>query len=195
MTARGELASWAFPARLDTKPAPDVNSPAPSVAEISFPRKDGKPVVIAFLRHCGCPFAEKIFLNLRRLAEERQDVQFIAVSHSDQISTDHWTESIGGAGNVQIIVDNEKKIYAQYGLGVASFWHVLNPWSMAEVFRLAFQEKIKNRPTETGTRWQISGMFAIDASGIVKYSHPSQTTDDMGDPAAALEAVQSTAKL
>lgn len=134
-------------------------------------------------------------MNLRKLAEEHKDVHFIAVSHSDKPSTDTWTESIGGAGDVEIVVDDARKIYAAYGLGVASFWHVLNPWSMGEVFRLATQEKIKNRPTQSGTRWQTSGMFAIDASGVVKYSHPSKTTDDLGDAVAAVDAVQASAKL
>lgn len=96
---------------------------------------------------------------------------------------------------MEVVVDNKREIYGKYGLGIASFWHVLNPWSMGEVFRLAREEKIANRPTESGTRWQTSGVFAIDSAGTVKYSHPSKTTDDLGDPAAAAEAVKESAKL
>lgn len=121
-------------------------------------------------------------------------MECIAVSHSDKPSTDKWVESVGGAGNVQIVVDDGRKIYAQYGLGVASFWHVLNPWSLGEVFRLAREEKIANRPTESGTRWQTSGVYAVDASGTVQYSHPSQTTDDLGDLEAAVQSVTHAAQ-
>lgn len=96
---------------------------------------------------------------------------------------------------MEVVVDDERKIYGRYGLGVASFWHVLNPWSLGAVFKMAREEKIANRPTESGTRWQTSGVFAVDASGTVKYSHPSQTTDDLCDPEAAVKAVQSSAKL
>ena len=120
-------------------------------------------------------------------------MQCIAVSHSDKPSTDKWVESVGGAGDVQVVVDHERKIYALYGLGVASFWHVLNPWSLGAVFTMARQEKIVNRPTESGTRWQTSGVFAVDASGTVKYSHPSQTTDDLGDLEAAVQSVANAA--
>jgi hypothetical protein len=119
----------------------------------------------------------------------------VAVSHSSQDSTDKWVESVGGAGDVQVIVDDEREIYAQYGLGIASWWHVLNPWSLGAVITLARQDKIKNRPTESGTRWQTSGVFAVDSSGIVKYSHPSRTTDDLGDLDAAVKAVQGAARL
>lgn len=122
-------------------------------------------------------------------------MQCIAVSHSDKPSTDKWVESVGGAANVQVIVDSERKIYGQYGLGVASFWHVLNPWSLGAVFTMAREEKIANRPTESGTRWQTSGVYAVDASGVVKYSHPSATTDDLGDLEAAVKSIKKSTNI
>ena len=139
--------------------------------------------------------AEKTFLILRKLAQDHRGIQFIAVSHSDKSSTDRWIESIGGDSGVEVIVDNERHIYSQYGLGVASFWHVLNPWSLGSVFKMAREEKIVNRPTESGNRWQTSGVFAVDASGVVKYAHPAQTSDDLGDPEAAVKALQNDGKL
>jgi hypothetical protein len=132
---------------------------------------------------------------LRKQAEENKDVHCVAVSHSDKTSTDKWVESVGGAGDVVVVVDADRKIYGQYGLGVASFWHVLNPWSLGAVFTMAKEEKIKNRPTESGTRWQTSGVYAVDSSGVVRYSHPSATTDDLGDLEAAVQSVRSTAKM
>jgi hypothetical protein len=101
---------------------------------------------------------------------------------------------VGGAGDIEVIVDADRKIYGQYGLGVASIWHVLNPWSLGAVFTLARDEKIKNRPTESGTRWQTSGVYAADAQGVVRYSHPSATTDDLGDLEAAVQSVKASSR-
>lgn len=129
------------------------------------------------------------------MASDHKDVQCIAVSHSDKDHTEKWVESVGGAGNIQIIVDDQRQIYGAYGLGISSFWHVLNPWSLGAVFKLGREQNIWNRPTESGSRWQSSGVYAVDASGIVRYSHPSQTTDDLGDFEEALKSLKPEAKL
>ena len=134
-------------------------------------------------------------MALRKVAAANKDVHCVAVSHSDQESTDRWVESVGGPGDVRVIVDHSRNIYAAFGLGVSSWWHVLNPWSMATVFKLGREEKIWNRPTESGSRWQTAGEFAVDSSGVVHYSHPAQTTDDLADFQAALRSVKSIPKL
>lgn len=152
------------------------------------------PLYVFILYHSKCYFlistvAEQTFLSLRKIAEARSDVHFIAVSHSDKTSTDKWLEAVGGAGNVEIIVDHERKLYGQYGLGVSSAWHVLNPWSMADVFKLARTEKIANRPTESGTRWQTAGTFAMDASGEVQYVHIAKQASDNGNFEKAMKSL------
>ena len=158
--------------------------------------------VLVWQLPCPCYFnshslpvvAEKTFLSLRQIASSNKDVHCLAISHSDQASTDRWVESVGGSGDVEVIVDHDRKLYAAYGLGVSSWWHVLNPWSMANVFKLGREEKIWNRPTESGSRWQSAGEFAVDGSGIVQYSHPGQTTDDLADFQAAVKSVRSASK-
>lgn len=134
-------------------------------------------------------------MSLRKVAAANKDVHCVAVSHSDQDSTDRWVESVGGSGDVQVIVDPERNIYAAFGLGVSSWWHVLNPWSMTTVFKLGREENIWNRPTESGSRWQTAGEFAVDSSGVVRYSHLAQTTDDLADFQSAPRSVRSTPKL
>lgn len=134
--------------------------------------------------------AEKTFLLLRKVSEARSDVHCIAVSHSEKAATEKWLEAVGGAGNVEIVVDHERKLYGQYGLGVASAWHVLNPWSMADVFKLAREERIKNRPTESGTRWQTAGTFAIDSHGEVQYVQVAQQASENGDFDKALHSLE-----
>jgi hypothetical protein len=43
---------------------------------------------------------------------------------------------LGGAWNVQLVVDEERAIYAAWGLGVASsVWYVLNPTSQVQAWK------------------------------------------------------------
>jgi hypothetical protein len=88
-----------------------------------------------------------------------------------------------------MIVDDERNMYADWGLGVSSFWHVLNPWSLYSVYTLGKQKGVWNRPTESGTRWQISGSFAVDAEGVVRWSRPSASADEVPDFGEALRAL------
>lgn len=53
--------------------------------------------IIAFVRHCGCPFAEK---EIRMLGEVRKrhderEVQIVVVQHSDEGQTREWWSTIG----------------------------------------------------------------------------------------------------
>lgn len=91
-----------------------------------------------------------------------------------------------------VIVDSERELYAQWGLGVSSAWHVLNPLSMYSVFKLGKQEKIWNRPTESGSRWQTSGSFAVDSEGIVRWASVAKAADDIPNFSEALSALDVT---
>jgi hypothetical protein len=88
-----------------------------------------------------------------------------------------------------MIIDDERKMYAEWGLGVSSLWHVLSPWSMYEVFKLGKQEGVWNRPTESGTRWQSAGSFAVDGDGVVKWSRPSNSVGNVPNFTEALQAL------
>jgi hypothetical protein len=126
-------------------------------------------------------------------ARHKEDIHFVAVSHSDRASTDHWLASLPKFSenmDVDIIVDDQRQIYAQWGLGVSSIWHVLNPWSLVSVYRLGRQEGIYNRPTESGTRWQTSGSFAVDGQGKVTWSQPSASADEVPDFDEALKSLR-----
>lgn len=133
--------------------------------------------------------AEKTFKQIRQLAHKTPEVNFVAVSHSDQESTDKWIISIGGQWEVQVIVDADRELYAKYGLGASSAWHVLNPWSMYSVYKLGKAENIWNKPTESGNRWQTSGNFAVDKDGVMKWSKVAQTADDIPNFTDALKAL------
>jgi AhpC/TSA antioxidant enzyme len=136
--------------------------------------------------HISCPVAEKTFDELRRAAAKNPEVRFIAVSHSSEDATEKWVIAVGGEWDVEVIVDAERELYARWGLGISSLWHVLNPWSLYSVYKLASGEKIKNRPTESGSRWQTSGSFAVDQDGIVRWSRVAKHADDIPDVQEAL---------
>lgn len=100
---------------------------------------------------------------------------------------------MGGQWDLKVIVDADRELYAQWGLGVSSLWHVLNPWSFYSLYRLAFHEKISNRPTESGNRWQTSGSFAVDREGIVRWSRVAKNADEIPDFNEALKALETKA--
>jgi len=90
---------------------------------------------------------------------------------------------------VKVVVDAEREVYAQWGLGVSSAWHVLNPWSMYSLYKLGTTEKIWNKPTESGNRWQTAGSFAVDGEGAVRWTRAAKAADDVPDFNEALKAL------
>ena len=78
------------------------------------------------------PVAQQSFLLLRALALRQSPgrntpITFIAVSHSSAAATQKWIDMLGGTrGVVKVIVDEERAIYAAWGLGTGSAWYVLN---------------------------------------------------------------------
>jgi len=90
---------------------------------------------------------------------------------------------------VKVIVDAERKNDAEWGLGVSSVWHVLNPQSLYSVYKLDKREGIWNRRTESGNRWQTSGSFAVDKEGIVRWENVSNTADDVPNFEDGVEAL------
>ncbi|KAF4927467.1 hypothetical protein CGCVW01_v002508 [Colletotrichum viniferum] len=185
MTLTQEFWSWITPAQGGPISAsPELGHAAPTTSQVPFPRSDSKPTVIAFLRHCGCPFAEKTFLRLRDAAGRYRDVKFIAVSHSSELHTSKWLAEVGGVGDtnpVDVVVDEDRTVYAKWGLGISSFLHVLSPGELSEVFSLAWNEGIKNRPTESGNRWQTSGAWAVNEGGIIVWGHAAKGASEIPD--------------
>ncbi|PQE05432.1 Thioredoxin-like fold protein [Rutstroemia sp. NJR-2017a BVV2] len=190
MTLQQEFNSWLTPTAVDVQPAPEIGSKAPSSERLTFPHPDGKPTIITFLRHCGCPFAEKSFLTFRALANTHPNINFIAISHSTSSSTDNWVISLGGSWSVEVIVDESRELYAQWGLGTSSAWHVLNPWSLWGAYSLGKGEGIWNRPTESGTRWQTAGSWAVDGEGVVRWGGAAKAADEVQDFKEAVRVLE-----
>jgi hypothetical protein len=152
-------------------------------------RPDGRPLVLAFLRHTGCPFAEATFRAVRDLAEREPELRLVAVSHASDVSTSEWCDAVaGGTGPVELVIDENRRLYAAWGLGRSSLAHFMGPHSLREVTRLA-RQGIRNRHPQ-GTRWQTAGTFALGPDLTVRWVHIPIHAGELPDLAAAARAVE-----
>ncbi|KAI1264073.1 hypothetical protein F5Y18DRAFT_95262 [Xylariaceae sp. FL1019] len=190
MSFAQELDSLRTPPKKDVKPVPEAGTPAPKHPNLELPTD--KATIIVFLRHCGCPFAEKTFKALTRLSTQHPEIHFLAVSHSSSESTERWVVSVGGNWDVQVLIDEERDLYALFGLPTSSTWHVLSPIALYNTLQLGKQEGVWNRPTESGNRWQTAGAFAIDKDNIVRWKWVANRADDLADLDKAVLALGST---
>ncbi|KAH6624761.1 hypothetical protein B0J18DRAFT_429201 [Chaetomium sp. MPI-SDFR-AT-0129] len=169
-------------------PVPQAGDRAPSLGDqVHFP--SDKPVLVVFLRHCGCPFAEKTFRTLSNLSNHHPEIQFIAISQSTQEDTDKWIVQVGGEWDVLVLADPDRTLFHAWGLGLSSTWYALNPVALWNTWKLGTDEGIWNRSSNSGSRWQIGGAFAVDRDGLVTWAKPAQSADEVPDFKEALRAL------
>ncbi|KAM0202567.1 hypothetical protein ACHAPA_010397 [Fusarium lateritium] len=166
-----ELDSWKTPAAKEVGPTVEVGSKAPWSQQLRLP--DGKPTLLA----------------LADLSDKVPNVHCVAISHSSGEATDNWLPQVGGTWNVDVVIDEERNLYANWGLGISSTWHAVNPLTLWNVFSLGKNEGIWNRPTESGSRWQTGGAFAVDRDGTIRWAQVARTADDLPDLKAAITAL------
>ncbi|KAK0526220.1 hypothetical protein OC834_004886 [Tilletia horrida] len=166
-----------------TSAAPSVGSKAPALEGVDFTQSGG-PHLVAFVRHCGCPFAQKEVQLLGKAVKDSGDkVKVVIVQHAEQAAIDNWWKAIEGdkhLPNANIISDPEHKVYAAWGIGSLSFFGLFWPPSLYELIKLGYQEGVVNTATQKGAwRFQNSGGFAIDAQGNVQYSKIARHPGDV----------------
>ncbi|KAI0008192.1 hypothetical protein F4779DRAFT_461794 [Xylariaceae sp. FL0662B] len=195
-------------------PKPGDLAPLDRDRQLTF--GSGKPVVVLFLRCVGCAFAQKSFLALRDLAIKHQGrATFIAVSHSSREATRRWIDMLGGAWSVEIVVDEDRAIYAAWGLGLGNVWYMFNPTTQIQGWKekgwmgikvanavqrsgtppppasagAAGGSESEGPSTVIGNKWQQAGLFAIDGRGTVVWAAKALRADDVMDIDAAAAAV------
>lgn len=176
--------SWATPVPppVDIAAAPVIGGKAPSALKLQLPPPDRRPVVVCFLRNTGCAFAEKTFLELRTVANKYPNIQCIAVSHSSKAATDKWITALGGAWAVTVVVDEDRELYANWGLGVSNSWHLVNPAVGIAARKLWNEEQIWPREVDpSGNRWQTGGSWATDKMGTIRWGGASKSASDIAD--------------
>lgn len=145
---------------------------------------DGRPRVVCFMRHTGCPFAEATLRDARALAFAAADAEIVAVTHSSPPVTAVWGDRIGGPGVVRFVSDEARDAYAAWGLGRTGLAHFAGPRSLRGVLRQR-ADGVRNTRAH-GTRWQSAGTFGVDGAGIVRWRHVPVHAADLPDLGAAL---------
>lgn len=171
------------PKEREVAAAPEIGGRAPALPAL----REGRPAVVAFLRHVGCPFAEATVRQMAVLAAARPDIDFIAVTHSGEQPSRSWCDAFGGAAGVQLVADPGREHYAAWGVGLSDRKHFAGSESLAAVRRL-LDEGIHNR-WASGNRWQAAATFSVDAAGTVRWRHFPRHAGDvppLEEAAAAL---------
>eukprot|EP01119_Soliformovum_irregulare_P009531 TRINITY_DN2292_c0_g1_i4.p1 TRINITY_DN2292_c0_g1~~TRINITY_DN2292_c0_g1_i4.p1 ORF type:complete len:162 (+),score=38.64 TRINITY_DN2292_c0_g1_i4:290-775(+) len=153
-----------------------------------------KEGVVVFLRHLGCPFAEKTLLQMQNSSLDHPNLDFVGVSHADETTTSKWAKAIsekhGEIKNLKLISDERRKLWAQWGLEDHSLLEVLGPRSIANVVTLRLSEGISNRETAKGSnRYARAGAFAINADGKIKYTWQADHANDLPDIEKAIKSI------
>ncbi|KAJ7203956.1 hypothetical protein B0H12DRAFT_1225574 [Mycena haematopus] len=188
MTFRQELNSFWVPQAKPTQPPPAVGSKAPSSDRLHLPNPDGRPTIITFLRHCGCPCVTGTVAA--KPTSRRKDIQspprhgrthprhLLRRGIAQRRKRDCPLGRRRRRRRVEILVDADRDIFALWGLGFVSR-AFLSPSGLWAVYRLGKDEGIWNRDTESGNRWQTSGSFAVDGEGMVRWGGPMQRAHEI----------------
>jgi peroxiredoxin len=75
------------------------------------------------------------------------------------------------------LVDERRTVYADYGMGRASWWRTLTPRALAPYIRLAFSRRAVPRASDQDIR-QRGGDFVVGPDGRIRLAH---VTDDPAD--------------
>jgi alkyl-hydroperoxide reductase/thiol specific antioxidant family protein len=172
------------PHALAVHPPPRPGELAP---DLPVALDEGRPAVVAFLRHTGCPFAELTMRMLREASRHSPEVHWIAVSHAPPEATEQWCQALGGVPGVRVASDPSRRAYADWGLGRTGLAHFLGRRSLVAVGSLA-RRGIRNRHPH-GTRWQSAGTFGLDGQGIVRWRLLPAHAGDLPDLDSALRAI------
>ena len=153
----------------------------------------GKYWLVAFIRHVGCPFAERTVKALNAWGKKHPQVKLFLVSHGDPGITQQWLAEIGGIGAMELVNDPQRTLYGAWGLGYSSLWHFAGPSSLLGVARL-WQQGIHNR-VASGTRWQRAGTFLMASNRLIWQHVPTSAQQFQLPPTTLLpsdDVVQST---
>ena len=180
-----DLRTFVKPDRPPPAPLPEPGCLAPPLP--GAPAALGRPRLVAFLRHVGCPFAELTMKTLDQASGRHPEVQFLAVSQGTPAATRRWCNELQMGYGVMVVDDPTGDVYAAWGLGLTSLRHFLGLRSVGRAVSLAARG-IRNRHP-SGNRWQQAGTFGIDAAGALRWMHLPEHAGDLPDVEAAVLAV------
>ncbi|KAI0112347.1 hypothetical protein F4776DRAFT_351908 [Hypoxylon sp. NC0597] len=174
LTAQAWLSPVPPPVPVAECPKPGDLAPLDRDRRLTF--GGGKPVIVLFLRCVGCAFARKSFLALRDLAIKNQGkLTCIAVSHSSREATRKWVDILGGAWTLEIVIDEDRSIYAAWGLGLGNVWYMFNPTTQIQ-------------------GWKEKGWLGIKVANSLQRTGSIKQATAPGDAASAGAAPESASE-
>ncbi|THX83888.1 hypothetical protein D6D05_03369 [Aureobasidium pullulans] len=176
---------------------PEIGDQAPArVGSVDLKSGGGRPTLVAFVRHCGCPFAEKEVQLLGAESRKNEKLHVVIVQHSEEATTQQWFEDIGGkkafpdSKRYTLVADPERKAYAAWGVGSLGWGGMVNGGVMEALKSLKESDGIDLRPTGVGSyRWQNSGGFAVDSAGTIRWRKIAKDSSDMCDYSEAAKTI------
>ncbi|PWN35177.1 uncharacterized protein FA14DRAFT_160437 [Meira miltonrushii] len=179
-----------------SKPAkvPQVGEKAPQIEGINYTSSSH---IIAFVRHCGCPFAEKEVRQLAEISKSHQNIRIVVVAHSDESVVQDWFKRIGEPhfdkqaleSRVTVKADPNYTLFNAFGIGQLGWTQLFTRQIFGSLKSLA-SEGIKNTQTGHGSnRWLNSGGFAIDHGGNVRWAKVAEQAADVCNYEEAVKTV------
>ena len=165
-----------------------AGSTAPELLDASGNVIDlGPPTLLFFLRHCGCPVAEKA---VRDAAPLSNTVQVVLIGMCDTRSMEAWLSEFMQPDDrmMTIVPDASLCQYTRWGVRThaVDVDHLTHP-AVEEGLKLMQKEGIKNR-MPSGSRWQKASAFAV-AENTVKWTHVPKHALDLPSTSSALQAL------
>ncbi|KAK0623315.1 hypothetical protein B0T14DRAFT_425525 [Immersiella caudata] len=80
-----------------------------------------------------------------------------------------WVVDVGGEWEVEVVVDEDRKLYRAWGLGDTGAWHEFNPRVLVNAYKLGRDEGIWGTQEQSGSRWQTGGAFGVDTGGWIRW--------------------------
>ncbi|KAK4174781.1 hypothetical protein QBC36DRAFT_217695, partial [Triangularia setosa] len=164
---------------------PRLGDRAPSLGpSVKFPTE--KPVLVVFLRVCGCPFAEQTFTNLTSFSLAHPEITCIAVTQSPPSETDTWIISLGGLWSISsVLPDPLLSLYHLWGLRQNRSWY---DW-FVENLKVPVTKPVNVTSLDHkahgvyhgGSKWQQGGAFGLDRAGWVRWAWVGQKVDEVPD--------------
>jgi hypothetical protein len=89
-------------------------------------------------------------------------------------------KKLGGAWNIDVVIDQSRELYALWGLPISNWGHLLHPRNGYNQVMLGKNEGVWGGQVGEGAcRWQTGGAYAVDERGIVKWGGPMRSVDEL----------------
>lgn len=91
---------------------------------------------------------------------------------------------------MQVIVDEDRELYAHWGLGISNSWHRLSPAVQIAARNLGNTDGLWGREVDpSGSQWQIGGAWAMDKNGTVMWGGAAKSAAEIADLTEACRVV------